>query len=198
VKNITKYTELLRWHKAVKLFDYNLAVDWAIEMIRNGIETENILIVASFSKPVDRDEIKPYISAALNDLKLEEIVEQYSVISHAHYFIQQILDNYKVRSNLTALYNLHLDNNFPESTTAFYLLYHGWSDLESVGYNYYYVGATLENIESILKDEARLFVSKYIDKTNIPEKLSLDKQSEEPNSKVMKRTFWKKLKEIFK
>ena len=62
-----KYTELLQWHKAIEHFDYNPAVDWAIELIRNGVTSENVLIVASFSKPVDREEIRPYIAGALKE-----------------------------------------------------------------------------------------------------------------------------------
>lgn len=62
-----KYTELLQWQKAIEHFDYNPAVDWAIELIRNGVTSENVLIVASFSKPVDREEIRPYITGALKE-----------------------------------------------------------------------------------------------------------------------------------
>ena len=62
-----KYTELLQWQKAIEHFDYNPAVDWAIELIRNGVTSENELIVASFSKPVDREEIRPYIAGALKE-----------------------------------------------------------------------------------------------------------------------------------
>lgn len=57
--NHDKYTELLLWHNGIENFDYAPAIDWAIELLKKGIETENVLIVASFSKPVEREEIKP-------------------------------------------------------------------------------------------------------------------------------------------
>ena len=51
-----KYTELLPWHRGVEHFDYGPVIDWAIELIRNGQETENVLILASFSKPIDSND----------------------------------------------------------------------------------------------------------------------------------------------
>ena len=44
----------------------------------------------------------------------------------------------------------------------FYLLYYGWSDLEEIGYNFHYEGATLENIEEILKEQAKIWIDKYV------------------------------------
>jgi len=161
---VKRYIELLQWHKGVEYFDYDLTVDWAIEMIRQGLETENVLIIASFSKPVDKYEIKPYVSAVLKDLKLNEKIGEFSIISNAYYYIHQILDNYYVRKNLGILCRIHLHHDLPTYTQPFYLLYHAWNDLESNGSNYYYQGANLENIDSILKKEANLFVEKFIKK----------------------------------
>lgn len=151
-------------HAGVDLFNYNPAIDWAIHMIGKGIETENMLIIASFSKPVDREEIKPFISGVLRDLNLEEKENKYSIATNAYYHVQQIIDGYEIRKNLTAIFDMHLANRFPQPTMPFYLLYHAWDDLDSQGFNYYYEGATLENIESVLKLECENFISDYIDK----------------------------------
>jgi len=169
--NFDKYTELLQWHAGVKLFDYNPCIDWAIHMMQKGINNENMRIIASFSMPVDREEIKPYVSGVLSDLKLEEKLGEYSIINECHYHIQQIIDEYKIRKNLSSLYELHLDNNHSEYTSPFYLLYHGWSDLETAGYNYYYDGATLNNISTIVKLEAQIFIAKHVHKNDPKTKL---------------------------
>ncbi len=70
--------EILKWHRTVEAFDYSIAVDWAIESLQNKIETENILILASFFKPIDKNEIQDYVSAALRDFKEDEHYENYS------------------------------------------------------------------------------------------------------------------------
>lgn len=160
--NYEKYTELLQWHRGVELFDYNLAIDWAIHMLDNDIETENILIIASFSKPVDREEIKPYISGVLQDLNLEEKHGHYSIITYTHYCLEQILVNYELRKNLRVLYNLCLEVDHRSGLNTFYLLYHAWWSLEEDGCNYYFEGADLHNIESVLKSEARNWIDEYI------------------------------------
>ena len=188
-----KYTELLRWHNGVELFDYNPTIDWAIYMIQKGIEPENMLILASFSKPVDREEIKPYVSGVLKDLNLEELIGEYSIVSNCYYHVQQIIDEYEVRKNLFSLYSIHLDNNYPDYTSPFYLLYHGWSDLETEGFNYYYDGATLNNIEMVVNLESQKFISKYIDKSELKTKEIEDKLIDITNQKERKSTFWSKL-----
>ena len=167
-------------------------------MLQKGIETENMLILASFSKPVDREEIKPYVSGVLKDLKIEEKIGDYSIVSNCYYHVQQIIDDYNKRKNLSSLYNIHLENNYPEYTNPFYLLYHGWSDLELEGFNYYYDGATLNNIESIVKLESQIFISKYIDKNELRTREIEDELIKITNQRKNKSTLWSKLTNRFK
>ena len=44
----------------------------------------------------------------------------------------------------------------------FYLLYHGWDELEQIGENYYFEGANLNNIEEVIKEQAQIWIDKYI------------------------------------
>ena len=200
--NYEKYTELLQCHLGVELFDYNPTIDWAMYMIQKGIETENILILASFSKPVDREEIKPYVSGVLKDLKLEEKIGEYSLVSNCYYHVQQIIQEYEKRKNLSSLYNIHLESNYPEFTSPFYLLYHSWADLETEGFNYYYEGVTLDNIETVINLESQKFIAKYIDKNEFKRKeieaklIEITKQEEKENKEMS--TFWNKLMNKFK
>lgn len=193
-----KYTELLQWHIGVELFDYNPVIDWSIHMLQKGIETENMLILASFSRPVEREEIKPYVSGVLKDLKLEEKVGEYSIVSHCYYHVQQIIDEYEKRKNLSSLYSIHLENDYPEYTTPFFLLYHGWSDLETEGFNYYYDGATLKNIESVVKLESQKFISKYIDKDELKTGEIENELLKITNQSGNNSTLWSKLKNRIK
>ncbi len=160
--NHEKYTELIQWHNAIEFFDYNPAIDWAMEFIKRGTETENLLIVASFSKPVDSYEIKPYISGAIRDLNLEEKYGAYSIIANIHYHLELILEDYETRLNLRELYKLCVNTNYEFGLTTFYLLHHAWLDLEEDRYNYYYKGVTLDNIDRILKKQAKNWIDRYV------------------------------------
>ena len=44
----------------------------------------------------------------------------------------------------------------------FYLIYHAWSDLEDFGHNYYFDGATLENIEEVTQQRAQEWLNVHI------------------------------------
>lgn len=155
-------SKLIQSHKAVDHFDYELAVNWALDLIKQGRETDNVLMLASFSKPIDRFEIRHYVTAVLHDFKLQELEGYEAAISKAHYHLAEILNENSIRKNLHSLYQLCLENDYEFGLMNFYLLYHGWHELEDIGVNYYYDGAELGNIEEALKKEAGLWIEKYI------------------------------------
>ena len=153
---------LIQSHKELEHFDYSKAVDWAIDLIRQGKETDNILMLASFSEPIDRFEIRPYVTNVLNDLGLEELDYKSAVIAETHYHLNEILNDREIRKNLRSLYQLCVDNDYESGLINFYLIYHGWDELEEIGVNYYFEGADLDNIEEVLKKEAIKWIDKYV------------------------------------
>ncbi len=153
---------MIQGHKELEHFDYSKAVDWAIDLIRQGKETDNVLMLASFTRPIDRFEIRPYVTNVLNDFGLEELDSKSAAIVEVHYHMNEILNGRKVRNNLHSLYQLCLDNDYEPGLMNFYLIYHGWDELEEIGANYYFEGADLDNIEEVLKKEARKWIDKYV------------------------------------
>lgn len=198
-----KYTEILQWHKGIEHFDYNPAIDWAIELIGKGIETENVLIVASFSKPVDREEIKPYITGALKELNLPEKYGEYSLVANAHYYLEQILNDCEIRKNLSKLYEICLNADMDIRLMPFYLLYHGWDELEQIGANYYFEGADLDNIEQVIKLQAKIWIAKYVHGKEVEEKVENEfkkKNIEKSNNQmeeIKEKSFWQMVKNIW-
>ena len=164
MKNPINISTLIQSHKGVANFDYDLTVDWAIELLRSGIETENIYMLASFSKPVDSREIKPYVSAVLKDLNLVENEGNDAVISKIKYHLVEIIHDHAIRSNLKEIYNICIQNGYPDDLMKFYLLYNAWDELDSMDVNFYYDGATKSNIEEIIKDKARNWLDENAEK----------------------------------
>lgn len=156
--NISK---LIQCHKGISNFNYDITVDWALELLNSGVETENVFMLASFSKPVDSREIKPYVSAVLNELKLSEKEGNEAIISKINYHLAEIIQDKSIRNNLKFLYEICLDNNYGFGLMKFYLLYHGWDELDEMGVNFYYDGADKSNIEKIIKEEAKNWLDKY-------------------------------------
>lgn len=153
---------LIQSHKQLEHFDYSKAVDWAIDLIRQGKVTDNVLMLASFSEPIDRFEISPYVTNVLNDFGLEELDNKSAVIAQSHYHLNEILNDRQIRKNLRSLYQICVDNDYEFELLNFYLIYHGWDELEEIGVNYYFDGADLDNIEEVLKKEARKWIEKHI------------------------------------
>ncbi len=161
--------KLIQCHKALDPFNYKLAVDWAINLIRQGKETDNILMLASFSEPIEKYEVSPYLTAVLNELGIEELECDDAMIAKAHFLLSEILRNNSIRDYLYSLSQLCIEYGFDSRIMDFYLLHHGWSELEEIGVNYYFDGADLNNIEQILKKEARKWIDKYINGKQIEE-----------------------------
>lgn len=162
--NTQDISKLIQAHMAVDQFEYDVTVDWAIDLILQGKETENVLMLASFSKPVDAIEIRPYVNAVLKDLGLDERKGDDAVNSKIQYHLIEIVNENGIRKNLNLLYKLFLDrdcfnNDDKYRLLPFYLLYHGWDELESIGANYYFEGADLDNIEEVIKEQARIWIN---------------------------------------
>ena len=160
-------SKLVPYHYGIKHFNYDLTVDWAIDLIERGLETDNVLMLASFSKPVNSVEIRPYVSGVLADLDIEEKEGDEAVQALVQYYLTNILNNISIRDNLTLIHNLFIEKDFFQredqfELIPFYLLYHGWSELEEIGANYYFEGADLDNIETVIKEQAQKWIDKFI------------------------------------
>ena len=151
---IKQLNKLMQCHKGIEKFNYDMSVDWAIELLKNKNESENIYMLASFSKPVDSLEIRPYVSRVLANLNLVEKTEIDAVLGKAEYHLSEIMNNHAIRKNLFELYQLYIEYDYDQELMDFYLLHLAWNELEEIGHNFYYQGVDLQNIKQILKEKA--------------------------------------------
>jgi len=164
--NLPSTTELIQCHSGTSNFNYDLVVDWAIELLENNIETESILILASFSKPVNSHEITKYLDNALKELGLPTFSGNEAIFGQVRYRLTQILNNNKVRDQLTYLFNLTLESDYNDELMPFYLIYHGWWEFEDLGANYYSNGQTVKELEKELKEEAIKWLNEHDESTS--------------------------------
>ncbi|MCH2231158.1 MAG: hypothetical protein MK105_12520 [Crocinitomicaceae bacterium] len=159
--------QLVQYHLGIDHFDYNIAIEWAIELMKEGKDSDNICMLASFSKPTDSEEIKPYLSEVLTELNLEEKTGSEAVIALISFYMNQILANNNIRGYLTELCGIIYEKDGLQNDTYnlmnFYLLHHGWSQLEDIGVNHYFAGASLNNIEEVVRDQAENWLSENLD-----------------------------------
>lgn len=158
-----KFT-LIQYHNGIEQFNYDIVVDWAMELLDKGNESENVLILASFSKPVDSYEIKPYLSSVLREFQIEDKTGDEAVLALIKFHLNEIVNNIAIKENLYAIYDIFLEKDYLNEDKyglmPFYLLYHGWEGLLSIGINCYFEGADLDNIRDVLRQQAEIWLEK--------------------------------------
>lgn len=155
-------TRLIQSHKGYTPFDYNICIDWAIELMENNLVTDNISIIAGFSKPVNSWEIKDYVSRVLKEFNLEEFNNEKAFRSISFYYVWNILNDVgNIISHLEKLCSLCINNDYEDNIFPFYLLKYSWEDLRDLGFSCHYEGVTLENFNDVVKNEAEIWMKNF-------------------------------------
>lgn len=137
-------------------YDMDECVDWAVEMIELGYDTEHLLILAGLTKRVNFFETEKYLQAAMNELSLKPKTGEDGVISYSSYYIMQIAKGINVRENLKTLADCIVDVGYNRSVYDFFTLHWAWDDMDWYdGMQWYWPEATSDNIENIVTDQAK-------------------------------------------
>lgn len=133
-------------------------IDWALAMIAAGRDTEHILVLAACSKPANHFEIDGYLTKALTEIGYPQKNKEQLLICHASYLVFQMAQGKGLQKNFNKIGTLAalLD----ETTHEFKMLSNAWDELEW-GYEAleYRPGATLKNIESLIVQQAHLWLA---------------------------------------
>ena len=143
-------------YQSVPDYDMDECVDWAIEMIELGYDTENLIILAGLTKRVNYFETGKFLQATISELGLKLKPADDGIVSYSSYYIMQIANGVNVRQNLKILSNYVMDVGYHSSVYDFLNLHWAWDAMEwNDGQQWYWPDATLDNIESLIKDLAK-------------------------------------------
>ena len=147
----------------VKDFNYDEIVDWSVDMLTRGYESPSLLILSSFSKPVNQFEVNDYLKKSFEELNLSFIQGEDAKISYAKYLIIKISEKSCVENNLNTLCGFFDYQNETLNMKEFNFLKWAWGDL-SYGNKYqdYWPEATLDTIEHIVVEKANKWVQNNI------------------------------------
>src|SRR5882757_3434739 len=152
---ITNLTKRILAYRELGDFYMDEAVDWAVEMPLLGYETPSLLILSGISKPSNSFETEGYLIASLEELNLKIPGREEAMLQYSNTFIEEIAQCKNVKTNLYQLYKVARSAFDTDVFQDFYLLYWAWDDLDSgQGYQHYWEGATVDNIEKITVDTA--------------------------------------------
>ena len=156
------FSSLIQCHNAISNFDYELAIQWAKDLKEKGVGTRNIISLASMEKPINGHATRFLVSSALKELGLHEKNGNDAIITRAYFHIQKINSDISLRKNLKYMMTLAVETDLNYSLITFFQLHYAWEELEELGFNYYYDGANLDNIDQIAKTQAHKWIDKYI------------------------------------
>lgn len=165
---MTDLTYKIASYKKIKNFSTDDCIDWALELISNGVETYNLLILASLSKPSNHFETILYLESALRELNIEPFQDENAIISYCYYYIKQIAESKNIKGNLKLVCQFCIDNDYEKTVFDFYLLNWAWGDFDyGETYTDYWSTATKDNIESTVATIAKDWITKYLEKIKI-------------------------------
>lgn len=136
-------------------------VQWAIDMLEAGYDTEHLRILAGAVPPFN-----VWYTSALTDSVFNELginLTDTNAITHNYiaYIVSQAVTGKDSAINaLTILRQLYIDDVSADGLQDFYLLYCAWQDLEYDVNQRYWPGATEKNIEYLALDYFKQWLAK--------------------------------------
>lgn len=135
-------------------------VDWAITMLEEGKDGDNLRMLAGMLPPFNHFEIAALRDRALRELGISELDPGAAVRTFAAERLRLALaGDFNLMEALREIKDLCVSNNYQKDIFDFYLLYFAYVDLEFRDNQYYWPGATMDNIESIIRERASKFMA---------------------------------------
>lgn len=128
-------------------------VNWAIDMLKAGYDTEYLTILAGESEPFNQFQMQELTDKVLTELQLKYSDKDQTIKNYASYLIDKSLDgeldSFKV---LDILKDICIELDYVKYLYDFYSLYFAKDDLSYSEIQWYWDGATRQNIDKIITD----------------------------------------------
>lgn len=137
-------------------------INWAMEMMEAGFETENLFVLAGISKPFNQFELHELTKKVLLELDLDYSDKKVVIKDYVYYLINNSIKKPETYlETLKELKEICLDLNLDPEYMDFYLLYFAKEDLIEQEYQHYWDNANRENIDEIVTESFAKWKTKY-------------------------------------
>jgi hypothetical protein len=131
----------------------NTWTNWAIEMLRRGFDTENLVILAGQNQPFNQFEIQHLADKVLTELNLNYSDKDLTIKTYASYLLDKALKKeIDVLAVLCILKDICIELDMEKYLYQFYLLYFAKDDLLDSDVQWYIDNADKNNIDEIISD----------------------------------------------
>jgi hypothetical protein len=137
-------------------------VDWAMSTLERGTGGPDIAILATLSPPLNHFEVASIRDRALAEigaphLSLPELADRV-----AAQLLREALDGtLSLIEALEQVKDLAVATDYPKHLYPFYLLYFAHVDLATSEVQWYWPGATRQNISSLTREHAQAFLATW-------------------------------------
>nr|WP_132396737.1 hypothetical protein [uncultured Pedobacter sp.] len=138
-------------------------VDWAIEMIQAGYESDNLYILAGITRPYHQFEVQRLTDKVLADLNLDYEDKGLMIANYIYYIISTTINEpTRYLSVLREIKDICIALDMEKKYMDFYLLYFAKDDLNESEVQWYWDSADRTNIDQII---GKVFEN-YLDRNN--------------------------------
>jgi hypothetical protein len=167
IEQITEQTNYLLAENLYSQMNPQKFIDWAVNLLQKGFETENILILAGLDN-YPSEEIEEYFWKSVDDLKLQLKKSDFELLANfALYVANSVLTNkMKPKDGLRIMNDIVRETDYSSKYIQFYNLD---EDIDYLNYDnrtLYNSFNKTDNIDEIIFEEFKLFLD--------AEKLNLD------------------------
>lgn len=129
-------------------------IDWAVEMLMNGFDSEHLVILAGISPPYDQFELQSLTQKVFQELKLDYSNQKMVIRNYvSHLFTFEIMENSDIQSllkSLRLLRDIYYELDYGSYISPLYKLYYGVEDLQHDDVQWYVDGLDRSNIREIV------------------------------------------------
>ena len=137
-------------------------IDWAIEMMEAGFQSDNLHILAGMTRPFNQFELQELTDNVLKDLHLDYGNKDTVIKNYVYFIITNAINNPdSYLRTLRELRDICIALNMEKEYMDFYLLYFAKDDLIESENQWYWNGATRENIDDIIKNQFFKWTTDY-------------------------------------
>jgi hypothetical protein len=140
-------------------------IDWAIEMIEAGFESDSLYTLAGMTRPYNQFELQELTSKVIRDLQLNYDNNDTVIRNYVYFIITTSINNPEsYLLTLREIKDICIGLNMSREYMDFYLLFFAKDDLIESENQWYWDGATRENIDDIIKNQFLNWTIEYEDK----------------------------------
>jgi hypothetical protein len=135
-------------------------VEWAVSLLERGRDSRSLRILAGMTPPLNHFELSDLRDRVLNELSPPELNDSDPVSGYIREIVGEALGKRRPLGEVfREVSELSIALGYPTELRSFYLLRFAWEDLQDSDDQWYWPGATRDNIEDIMLGEARRFVA---------------------------------------